>query len=357
MVTIAFEDSSPQQQCQEDMPNIPVDETQKSEHENYSMQPDAAASPHLETDSSVPTLLSEQDHVVFGRMNHELTDFLAGRIEETIQRTVMGGLPLLEDGPAKTQLQDTLVYKFVRNIDVLEAYCAQNVTTLRKYPPATRKRIVQVLRNGERVLDSLPTSPFIDSNNSILETSIPTKDMLPSKSESKSLQDDLVNLQERLKAARSVRNDLLVQQKSLQRAQSITSRFMETLEKHRPMVDTDASSSMVMQQVNAVVTDGNSVHQLTEEAQTILDKLNRQKRPPASKADEEEYDPFFSETVVKQPRLSLEEAYHQDRKHLGLLRDTTNGQGNEDTEDISPVAKLTFIKNLLKRKPLTENCQ
>ncbi|KAG7365852.1 hypothetical protein IV203_028522 [Nitzschia inconspicua] len=362
MVTISFEDSPPER-IQRREEHVPIPSSDEHGHDGTSMddgdssQSESTSTPAASSSSSssIPLLLSEQDNYVFCNLNKDLTDFLAERIEQTLQNTVVEGLPLLENGPAKTKLQETLVYKFVRNIDVLEAYCAQNVLTLRKHAPATRKRIVQVLKHGKGSLSSIPS---FDDSNSISNSDtviIPTKDMIPSSADSKTLQDDLEQLQERLNAARLVRNDLLVQQKSLERAQSITHRLMETLEQHKPMIDTDRTSSTIVQQVNTVVMDGNSVHELTEEAKTILDKLKRQeKRPSSSQPEEQEFDdPFFSNTMVKQPRLSLEEVYNRDRKELGLLRDTTNSsdKGNR----VSPSAKLIAFKNLLKGKSEVKN--
>ncbi|KAG7351743.1 hypothetical protein IV203_007791 [Nitzschia inconspicua] len=360
MVTISFEQDSPPERIQRRREHVPTPSSDEHKHDGDSMDEgdssqSAPTSTPAASSSSIPLLLSEQDNYVFGSLNKDLTDFLAERIEQTLQNTVVEGLPLLENGPAKTQLQETLVYKFVRNIDVLEAYCEQNVLTLRKFAPATRKRIVQVLKHGN---DSLTSIPSFDDSISISNSDtviIPTKDMIPSSADSKTLQDDLEQLQERLNAARQVRNDLLVQRKSLERAQSITNRLMETLQQHKPMIDTDGTSSTIVQQVNTVVTDGNSVHELTEEAKTILEKLKRQeKRPSSSQPEEHELDdPYFANTMVKQPRLSLEEVYHRDRKELGLLRDTTNSsdKGNR----VSPSAKLIAFKNLLKGKSKVKN--
>jgi hypothetical protein len=356
MVTISVEVSPSQPHHQgDDKPVASIKEgsiTQRAVSDASSTCPTVATT----TTTSLPLSLSEQDHVVFGSINHDLTDFLAARIEHTIQQTVMEGLPLLDDGPPKMKLQQTLVYKFVRNIDVLEAYCAENILTLRKYHPSTRKRIVQVLQQGEVSLEDVPY-PRNDSGrrDKCTDSIIPTKDMIPSSTASKSLQDELENLHERLKAARSARDDLLVQQKSLARAQSFISLVMQVLELHKPMVDVDGSLPMVSHQVDTVVTDGHSVHELIQEAQTILNKINRPKRPSASQSQNDdnglEDDSVFYQTLLKHPRLSLEEKYKRDLIQLGLLRDTTNQETRFDDGETVNASKLKALKKMLKSKP------
>lgn len=352
MVTRCLQDSPPaqQQSRMEDHQNAHgLDEDLNSD---TTSQLPAPATNSGASSLSVPTLLSEQQKLVFGAMNKRLTDFLAARVEQTIQSTVMEGLPLLEVGPSKAKLQEALVYKFVRNVDVLEAYCEQNLLTVRNYAPATRKRIVQVLTTGEK---SLQTLEHIEDNrsSSSLDIEIPRKDMLPSSSDTKLLHDGLSQLQERLKAARMVRNGLISQRKSLVRAQSMASRVVESLRKHDPVVNINGGAAVVTQQVNSAITSGNSIAQLSLEAQHVLDKLKsrRDKRLLPSQSEEhEDDDPFFvAAASSKQPRLSLEENYLRDRKQLGLLQDSTNISGTSDVGDKrSPTYHLNAIKNLLK---------
>jgi hypothetical protein len=304
----------------------------------------------------IPTSLSEQDDLVYGTLNHDLADVLAERIQDAVTKG-LDDLPLFEDeGLTKSKLHDTLIHKFVRNIDVLEAYSAHHVLTLRPFPLAKRKRIVQVFLKGKESLEDI--SLATDREASSATANIPTRNQLPSQQERTALQDELERLQDRLKKAKLERRNLLLQQRSLQRAEQLSSKVTETLESHHPDTINPAN-----QQVMAAVTDGNSLQELTAEAQTILEKLDRQKRGRTELQEEDnddDDDPFFAKPMNKHPRLSLEEEYRRQRKQLGLLTDCTNHQNATDTtadgDDkdadsttaIRPNVILKSLRNLLK---------
>ncbi|KAL3899052.1 MAG: hypothetical protein SGARI_006538, partial [Bacillariaceae sp.] len=248
------------------------------------------------------------------------------------------------------------------------------VLTLRHFAPAKRQRIAQVLVQGKDSLEDISSSIARGDENVVAargddasDTSplLPTKDQIPSHSDMAALENDLEKLQERLENTRAKRNDLLVQQHSLQKAETLLQKIETTLEKH------DEMTANSQQAVTKVVTDGNSVQHLTQEAQSILDKLEHAKEK-RTRTDEENVDddddPFFSTpTVSKQPRLSLEETYRRDCKALGL-RDATNfaassinissqDDNNDDesnnnaAESAAPLSKLHALKQRLKSLP------
>jgi hypothetical protein len=360
MVTIALEDSP----TQEAPPakNVEVS-SQQPEAEPIST---SSTKDRATTSAEVPTNLTDQDTLVFGSLNRELTDFLAERVRLAVEKEIVKGLPLLEDEDvARHQLQEKLVYKFVRNIDVLEVYCEHNVLTLRKFPPAKRKRIAQVMLQGKESLPDIAFPPMTVNTNEGTSAALPTKDMIPSQIDMDSLRQELQQLQLHLEAARSTRNNLLLERHSLDTAQRTIGKIARTLEQHS--VNTSSAPS----EVNARVTDGNSVRHLTQEAQAIMDNLDARKEKrkqmgengKGTDDDDSNDNPFFASPVVaKQPRLSLEEAYRRDCQQLGL-RDTTNtvnGQDNKSSENLAeavstlPVSKLHALKQMLKSRTATE---
>ncbi|KAL3908857.1 MAG: hypothetical protein SGILL_008320 [Bacillariaceae sp.] len=348
MVTIAIEDSPPQQQVAPAglVSEVPPLRNATATSSVSTQDQDAA------TSDEIPTTPIEQDSLVFGTLNRDLTDFLAERIRHAVQHHVVKELPLLEEeAAARHQLQETLVYKFVRNIDVLEAYCEEKVLTLRNFPPAKRKRIIQVMKKGKSSLPDIALPPSAMTAAS----SLPTKDMIPSQDDMKDLQQDVQQLQIRLEAARATRNALLAEQHGLDKAEAAIDKVTETLQQHQ-----ETTTTSVTTQVNAKVTDGNSVQHLTQEAQTIVEKLDTKQREKRQRRqgeeangtqdDEnaEEDDPFFASSAVttKQPRLSLEENYRRDCKALGL-QDKTNTDANLEAPS-APLAKVRGLKQLLK---------
>jgi len=309
--------------------------------------------------------LAEQDALVYGNLNSEFADALTREIEAAITESV-NSLPLLDgnnfrgksltnlednetskdkeeesDKTPKERLWDTLRYKFVRNVDVLEAYCAYHVLTLRKHPPARRKRIVSVLKDGFNVLPALETQEETPEVNQ----SYPTRSEIPSKEEQESLVKELELLKAEIEAAKEKRNALKVELESAKLAEQAASEVVTTLEENMP--------EDVHKDVFTKAEQSNTMGLLAEEAKTLIGKLDGIKRNRADDGEEnfefvQREDPLFKASNRmgnkrhKKP-LTLEEAYRQDRRQLGLLRDSTNDDNNSSV--VAPT--MTALKAML----------
>ena len=303
------------------------------------------------TESSVPSSLEDQDLAVFGDLNARFADAFTEQIEIAITKGV-DSLPLLDgdcyrgnssqkassdeidNKPPKQRLWDALRYRFVRNVDVLEAYCGHRLFTLRKHLPARRKRIVTVMRNGVECLSPLNANDETKGNKNGEEepTKYPTRSELPSEEQRKDLVSELFRLQAELEAAKQKRNALLASVESSKRAEQAVADAVATVEANIPTLQ----DGTIRSNVSDKVEKGNVVGLLAEEAKSLVGKLDGIKRDRNKKkeSDDEEFDfvqqddPLFKASNrvgnKRHKPLSLEEAYRKDRRQLGLLTDSTN---------------------------------
>lgn len=306
------------------------------------------------TESAVPSSLVDQDLEVFGDLNSRFADAFTERIETAITKGV-DSLPLLDGDcyrgnssqissadeidykPPKQRLWDALRYRFVRNVDVLEAYCGHHLFTLRKNPPAQRKRIVSVMRDGVECLSPFKANDETKGTNGEEEaTKYPTRSELPSEEERKDLVKELSRLQAELETAKQKRNALLASVESAKRAEHAVADVVATAEAHIPTLQ----EGTIRRIVSDKVEKGNTVGLLAEEAKSLVGKLDGIKRDRNKKmeCDDEEFDfvqqddPLFKASDragnKRHKRLSLEEAYRKDRRQFGLLTDSTNDNGS-----------------------------
>mmetsp|Transcript_6531 Transcript_6531/g.15869 ORF Transcript_6531/g.15869 Transcript_6531/m.15869 type:complete len:375 (-) Transcript_6531:180-1304(-) len=307
------------------------------------------------TEPAVPSSLEDQDLVVFGDLNARFADAFAEQIEAAISKGV-DSLPLLDgdcyrgnssqkasseeidNKPPKQRLWDALRYRFVRNVDVLEAYCGHHLFTLRKHPPARRKRIVRVMRDGVGCLSPLNANDETKGTNGEEEpTAYPTRSELPSEEERKDLVEELSRLQAELEAAKQKRNALLASVEASKRAEQAVADVVATVEANIPTLQ----DGTIRSNVSDKVEKGNTVGLLAEEAKSLVGKLDGIKRDRNKKkeSDDEEFDfvqqddPLFKASNrvgnKRHKPLSLEEAYRKDRRQLGLLTDSTNDNGSK----------------------------
>ena len=313
--------------------------------------PNQQATKPKSAESSVPLSLSDQNLAVFGTLNTRLADAFMERIESAITEGV-DSLPLLDgdsyrdknkSSPSETsnktpkqRLWDALRYRFVRNVDVLEAYCAHNLLTLRKHPPARRKRIVAVMGSGPEVLLPLDTKDEIQNfdGEGDVPYKYPTRSELPSEQERNKLAEELSKMQADLESAKQHRNTLLASVKSAERAEQAVVDIVATIEANIPTL----KHGEIRSQVAKKVERGNTVGLLAEETRSLVGKLDGIKKDRNQKMDnddnENDYDfvqredPFFRASNragnKRHKPLSLEEAYVNDRRRLGLLADSTN---------------------------------
>jgi hypothetical protein len=368
-----------------------------------------AAAPSSSLSTSSLSLLSEQDQVVYGTLNKELADVLAEQITIAIRNGV-DSLPLLDDdcyrkssntssntssrtakqqekkqddhqaetndndaktkkttsdtGTPKQNLCQTLKYKFIRNVDVLESYCAHHLFTLKKHLPARRKRIVSTITsNGLEVLPlSSSTSEQEQQKSNEQEeeeeddhsptttttttTSIRSKNELPSSKEVSNLMNEVSTLQKQLELMRKERNELLVLQESTKRAEVYVNEITKTA------TTTAGDNKEIIQKTEIVVTDGNTIGRLADEAKNMIQKLDTTTTTMKKRGnnehgkdgeegddddnDEEDDDQFDFEqqdhnngSNKRLKPLSMKETYEQDKKQLGLsLNDNANANAN-----------------------------
>lgn len=351
-----------------------VDEEPSRSPQRQQKEQTKSSSPSPTTnDAAPPTTLHDQDVVVYGTLNQDLADALALRIQTALSMEV-DSLPLLQDGTSKTELRSTLCHKFLRNVDVLEAYSAHNLLTLRNHPPGRRKRIVQVLSTGRRLnlqefdgdrpIVSLGSNNNNDGNTSSSSSSsstfrYPTREEIPSMEEVTNLQGEIVQLQEQLQDARARRNELLVEEKSSERAERVANNIVRTLQH----VDHASVIGKVQSKVSAAVQSGQTVSDLTLEAEVLSQTLDGMKRTRRQSDGDNDggmassplSDPLWDDLASssssmnksKIPRLSLEETYHRDRSRLGLqLQDSTNSRNNNNVWNQN--VSLASIQDTLK---------
>lgn len=334
-----------------------------------------------ESDTSPPaetaTTLEDQDAVVYGTISHDMADMLVEQIEEAIQTSVIGQLPLLQNNQeAKERLKSKLRYKFVKNVDVLEAYCDHNVLTLRKHPIARRKRIVKVLElmkkaadagtSIESLMEKSSESDFIEAalnatavipvgggdDATVVEyfatsqegTKHPTKDEIPTTQQISELDDELETLKQKIAKAKERRDRLLAQTASIFQADAISCLASEAVLVPFPTRFREAAEQCIER-----VSQGQLIGDLTAEAERTVERLDALKRArpqrqhddielsqksAGSRQNEEnndmtdDFDPLSSQddhlaSRLTKKRLSLEEAYQRDKKQLGL-QDKTN---------------------------------
>jgi len=324
----------------------------------------------------IPSSLLDQDLVVFGRLNAQLADAFAEQIEAAIARGV-DSLPLLDDHcyrgsnesqnnnnsaatttttsrdskSPKERLIETLRYKFVRNVDVLEAYCAHHVLTLRKHPPARRKRIVAVLRDGPAALDP-PLDTVSDTMDDTVSDTMddngddngkassqeqqppayPTSpSVIPTPEECTNLSRNLDRLRTEIAAARTRRNELKAELVSIQRAGDVAAAVADTVRESSETVDG------VRSKVGGLVENSRVLDQLRDDAGRLmgrLDGIKRERDPSESEnlgVDGDNNPLDLTGTIAKRPKslAPAMEAYHRDRRALGLglLSDSTNADG------------------------------
>ena len=295
--------------------------------------------PKLEASVSSSSL-SGQDMAVFGTLNAKLADAFTETIEAAITDGVHS-LPLLDgdihtqttedtadkDKPPKQRLWEAIRYRFVRNVDVLEAYCGHNLLTLRKHPPATRKRIVAFLKNGADALPPLEAKENTSEEATETSSNYPTRSQLPSETETKQLAEEIEKLQADLQSAKEQRNALLAALESANKAQQAVEGVVATVQANLP-------EGPIQAQVGDKVEQGNTLGLLKDETQSLVRKLEtiQQDRKPSQKDDSFDFvqrdDPLFRASNragnKRHKPLSLEEAYHKDRRQMGLLTDSSN---------------------------------
>ena len=343
------------------------------------------------------SLLDEQNDSVYGTISHDMADVLVDQIEDAIQTTVIDALPLLQNNQkAKELLMSTLRHKFVRNIDVLEAFCDHNILTLRKHPVARRKRIVEVVElmkhiaadgnDGESMehksVDSIqaalnataliPVDGFVPITTPVEETGVssegfkhPRKDEIPTTEQKADLDADLESLQKKLAEAKKRRDHLLVKTASISQADIITTEASHAALDPHPTRFHQSKSLC-----SEWISQGQTIGDLTAEAERTLEQLEtlKQKRPYQQQNDDilfsqrsngqneeddeenttDDFDPLSSQDdAASRPtkkRLSLEEAYLRDKKQLGL-QDATNTGLSATLELLKPRARSAVASN------------
>jgi hypothetical protein len=372
----------------------------------------AAAAATLTATSTTASLLSEQDQVVYGTLNKELADVLAEQITIAIRNGV-DSLPLLDDdcyrkssntssntssrtakqqekkqddhqaetndndaktkkttsdtdtGTPKQNLCQTLKYKFIRNVDVLESYCAHHLFTLKKHLPARRKRIVSTITsNGLEVLPLSSSSSEQEQQKSneqeeeeeeeddhsptTTTTIIRSKNELPSSKEVSNLMNEVSALQKQLELIRKERNELLVLQESTTRAEVYVNEITNT---------SATSATDTNNVVSKVVTDGNTIGRLADEAKHMIQKLDTTTTTTKKRGKEgddnddedgEDEDHFDFEqqdhnngSNKRLKPLSMKETYEQDKKQLGLSlnNDANTNDGLNTIKDMLLLSK------------------
>ena len=346
------------------------------------------------SDNKKRTLLEEQNDSVYGTISHDMADVLVDQIEDAIQTTVIDALPLLQNNQkAKELLMSTLRHKFVRNIDVLEAFCDHNILTLRKHPVARRKRIVEVVQlmkniaadgvDGENMKHNsdsvdpiqaalnatalIPMDGFVPTTMPVEETGVstegfkhPSKDDIPTAEQKADLDTDLESLQKKLAEAKERRDRLIVKTASISQADIITTQASDAALDPHPTRFRQSKSLC-----SEFVSQGQTIGDLTAEAERTLERLEtlKQKRPYKQQNDDivfsqrsndeenttDDFDPLSSQDgAASRPpkkRLSLEEAYLRDKKQLGL-QDATNTGLSATLELLKPRARSTVGPNV-----------
>ena len=325
-------------------------------------------------DKNNDTIKMNVDRVVFESMNEELADSLAETLQTAINHGVES-LPLLSDPDKTTFLKETISEKYMRSVDVIEAYGRRNIFTIRHHPSNHRTQIIEALTNTSNnkdnkdndmeqkndetsslksppsAISSSPSSTATKeeegeeeegtkqegSESSKTEFQYPSKEDIPSMEAIRSIQEELNRLKTELKALQGRQQQLRVEKVSMESAQRISSESICTIRK----IDEDN----VQSSVTTAVMGGQTIQELTEQGKDVIRKLDDTKKTKREEADDDEIgcgvgddsmlDDMLHKTLLgvanKKTRLSLEDQYRNDRKQV-----------------VTTIDSLTTVMNQLK---------
>ena len=307
--------------------------------------------------------LDDQDAAMFGSMAATIADTLADRIDVALVERI-SALPLLasstssstpeaddtdtssDDKECKSKsdlLLQMLQRKYLKNVDVVEVYAQRHIFSCSMYPPRRRQKIFQAyLEQREQQKQGSSTKPGTDDDDDKTSpatsgkatstedeqptSAFPSKDQIPTGQAMENLNNEMVQLQEQLKAARIRRNELIVSCKSIELAEQAVQKSLDSLAQCEK--DNDVAVNQVHGKVTAALMGHQALEQLGEEGKEMLTKLETRKRERDDDCDDENEDPevfdfntYAGGTGVgsiakRHQKLTLEEEYNEERKQV-----------------------------------------
>lgn len=275
------------------------------------------------TTTTTSTTNSHPDTVVFGSLAFSIADEFSQSIDEALVDGV-ASLP----GDDTSVLLQKLRRLYFRNVDVMESYLLRNIFTLDN---TTRKhKIVQAYLSGGS-LESLENDDTMlaKENSTAVNTTTssvqvqdyqyPKASDIPSSQELETLQADVVEKRNQVRAARRRRNEILAKLKQLASAHDAVQGVSTSLEQH-----TNATSTTTQESIQQVVMGKDRLETLQTSASDLVQKLEQSKRDRTDDGDEEEED----DLGTKKTKLTLEQQYKEQRS----VTKTTQGSLQQVTK-------------------------
>ena len=255
---------------------------------------------------------------MFDSSTFVVTDKLAEIIDVALTDGV-STLPMLpKENGGEAKLTNSLRQVYFRNVDILENYLQSNIFTIRSMPPTRRRKIVEAFLSNQHKDDqdssssSSTAAVLADVTNEQQqqqekeETSIvryPRKEEIPSLKDLTKVEQGLVELRHKLRQCKVRRNELRGRLERLAKADQSIKSVQESLK--------EVSTSEIHKSVTTMVEGKEGLEELTQDAKKASERLDRAK-------DERREEDKENEKLIaaKKPRLTLEEAFEQDRKSL-----------------------------------------
>ena len=281
----------------------------------------------LSDEGKLESSVEEQDEHMLGLLNSEVSDALTEIVREAIVESV-GSLPLVTDQEKVRALTQKIERTSMRNIDVMETYSSRNIFTLRQYPRHQRMQILgEDLKETSAAVSPTTSEGTGNKRNEVdryqsLPSILPKTSEMPSRTEMNELEDDLLQLKEKLNAARFLMNDAISKYQGVENTFTISNTAVNSF--------LEVSSEDISSPVRKVVPFGIKLQGLSNECSDMIRELDVTKQLRRS---EEENDEIPTDVKkMKRKRLRMEEEYIIDRKVLQSKN----------------VASLNTLRNLLK---------
>jgi len=258
--------------------------------------------PTTTTPSSSTTTMKE-DTALFGSLNASIADKLSDSIDAALTVGV-SSLPL-SDPQRQEKLQAILRHSYWRNVDVMEVYTQRNIFSIQNLTPHQRETVVKLFTsNDDASVFTVPNKTMeaddsTDKENAANTTLKITPQDIPTPEQIKALEQETIELRQKLKQLKRQRCQVLRHTKELEVAQQLAQ-----------LASTKLEHTDIHLDVTSTVMGVQGLEQLQSKAKELVEKLDEEKR---GREDDTQ------EIVLpnkKKANLTLEERYEQERENF-----------------------------------------
>ena len=249
-----------------------------------------------DTTSDDEGAFTKEDTALFGSLNKKIADEFKRSLDAALEKGV-ASLPLI--GTNSEKLMKRIHKTYWRNVDLFELYCGRNVFSVAMYAPSRRAAIVGLYLDdkADLTVKKAPLGELSSDIDNKQGDDFPTPDQIPSPADLQKLEQQTVELRERVAKLQRRRSTLEKQLSELDVAAKLVG-----------MADTSVqSASNVPETVQATVVATESLRDLQNKGKDLAEKMDEQKRQRDPNADEIVYP-----VAAKIPKKTLEERYEQD---------------------------------------------